>query len=409
MIARYRDGVVPEAEPPAELAAEFDGLAGDGRGAPRPRRGQRRARRDLAAGARAQPLRAGRGAVEARQGRRRRRSDLDQVLYGARRGPARGRRCCCIPWMPESAERLLGALGSEDRSLGQRALRRRARRRARSASSASSSRRSRRPSPRPPDDRPAAWSTPTATSTPASRPTRSSSSARAAAGVTRIATVGHARRVDPSARWRRRSEHEEVVAIVGRHPHDSEGFGDGRPRGDRAGRRRPARARDRRDRARLLPRPRPARRPAARVRGPARPGRRGSGCRWSSTPARPRRTPSRCSPSAPPTLTVILHCFSAPDRLDECVERGYLCSFAGNVTYPKAERPAGRGPAACPTSCCWWRPTRPTSPAAGARQAQRARQRDPHRARSWPSCAASRYEELDARRRARTPRRVFGW
>jgi TatD DNase family protein len=33
---------------------------------------------------------------------------------------------------------------------------------------------------------------------------------------------------------------------------------------------------------------------------------------------------------------VILHCFSAPDRLAECVERGYLCSFAGNVTYPKA-------------------------------------------------------------------------
>ena len=33
---------------------------------------------------------------------------------------------------------------------------------------------------------------------------------------------------------------------------------------------------------------------------------------------------------------VILHCFSAPRRLEECVERGYLCSFAGNVTYPKA-------------------------------------------------------------------------
>jgi TatD DNase family protein len=33
---------------------------------------------------------------------------------------------------------------------------------------------------------------------------------------------------------------------------------------------------------------------------------------------------------------VILHCFSAPDRLEECVARGYLCSFAGNVTYPKA-------------------------------------------------------------------------
>jgi len=34
--------------------------------------------------------------------------------------------------------------------------------------------------------------------------------------------------------------------------------------------------------------------------------------------------------------TVILHCFSAPDRVEECVERGYLCSFAGNVTYPSA-------------------------------------------------------------------------
>jgi TatD DNase family protein len=35
-------------------------------------------------------------------------------------------------------------------------------------------------------------------------------------------------------------------------------------------------------------------------------------------------------------LTVVLHCFSAPDRLEECVEHGYVCSFAGNVTYPKA-------------------------------------------------------------------------
>jgi TatD DNase family protein len=35
-------------------------------------------------------------------------------------------------------------------------------------------------------------------------------------------------------------------------------------------------------------------------------------------------------------VTVVMHCFSAVDRLDECVERGYLCSFAGNVTYPKA-------------------------------------------------------------------------
>jgi len=36
-------------------------------------------------------------------------------------------------------------------------------------------------------------------------------------------------------------------------------------------------------------------------------------------------------------ITVVMHCFSAPDRLDECVERGYICSFAGNVTYRNAE------------------------------------------------------------------------
>jgi TatD DNase family protein len=35
-------------------------------------------------------------------------------------------------------------------------------------------------------------------------------------------------------------------------------------------------------------------------------------------------------------LDVILHCFSMPDRLDECLDHGWWVSFAGNVTYPKA-------------------------------------------------------------------------
>jgi TatD DNase family protein len=35
-------------------------------------------------------------------------------------------------------------------------------------------------------------------------------------------------------------------------------------------------------------------------------------------------------------VTVVMHCFSAAGRLDDCIERGYMCSFAGNVTYPKA-------------------------------------------------------------------------
>jgi TatD DNase family protein len=36
-------------------------------------------------------------------------------------------------------------------------------------------------------------------------------------------------------------------------------------------------------------------------------------------------------------LRVILHCFSMPDRIDECLSRpDWWISFAGNVTYPKA-------------------------------------------------------------------------
>jgi len=35
-------------------------------------------------------------------------------------------------------------------------------------------------------------------------------------------------------------------------------------------------------------------------------------------------------------LEVILHCFSMPDRLQECLDHGWWISFAGNVTYPAA-------------------------------------------------------------------------
>jgi TatD DNase family protein len=34
-------------------------------------------------------------------------------------------------------------------------------------------------------------------------------------------------------------------------------------------------------------------------------------------------------------VKVILHCFSMPGRLDECLDHGWFISFAGNVTYPK--------------------------------------------------------------------------
>jgi TatD DNase family protein len=36
-------------------------------------------------------------------------------------------------------------------------------------------------------------------------------------------------------------------------------------------------------------------------------------------------------------LSVVMHCFSMPARLQECLARGYEISFAGNVTYPGNE------------------------------------------------------------------------
>lgn len=35
-------------------------------------------------------------------------------------------------------------------------------------------------------------------------------------------------------------------------------------------------------------------------------------------------------------VRVVMHCFSMPERLTECLERGYAISFAGNVTYKSA-------------------------------------------------------------------------
>jgi len=35
-------------------------------------------------------------------------------------------------------------------------------------------------------------------------------------------------------------------------------------------------------------------------------------------------------------VEVVMHCFSMPSRLEECLERGWWISFAGNVTYPRS-------------------------------------------------------------------------
>ncbi|HEY4451386.1 MAG TPA: TatD family hydrolase [Solirubrobacteraceae bacterium] len=35
-------------------------------------------------------------------------------------------------------------------------------------------------------------------------------------------------------------------------------------------------------------------------------------------------------------VRVLMHCFSMPEHLEECLDRGYMLSFAGNVTYKNA-------------------------------------------------------------------------
>jgi len=35
-------------------------------------------------------------------------------------------------------------------------------------------------------------------------------------------------------------------------------------------------------------------------------------------------------------VSVVMHCFSMPEQLTQCVQRGYAISFAGNVTYKSA-------------------------------------------------------------------------
>jgi TatD DNase family protein len=155
------------------------------------------------------------------------------------------------------------------------------------------------------------------------------------AGVSRLATVGmndaSIERALNAAR-----EHEGVVAIVGRHPHYSEGFGQGDVDEIEAAAADPlARAVGEtgldyyRDRA-----PREDQRRAfeaqlelaGRARLPA----------VIHTRDAEEDTFAMLAEHAD-RVTVVLHCFSSPGRLDEAVERGYLCSFAGNVTYKNAD------------------------------------------------------------------------
>ena len=155
------------------------------------------------------------------------------------------------------------------------------------------------------------------------------------AGVGRLATVGmNGPSIERALAAGR--EYEGVIAIVGRHPHESEGFGaEDLDEIERAAAYDAARAIGEtgldyfRDYA-----PREHQRQAfesqlelaARLGLPV----------VIHTRAAEDDTFAMLREHAPGLPAVILHCFSAPSRLEESASQGYLCSFAGNVTYPKA-------------------------------------------------------------------------
>ena len=161
-----------------------------------------------------------------------------------------------------------------------------------------------------------------------------------AAGVTRLATVGmNGPSIDHAITAA--EDHGEVVAIVGRHPHESTGFDElaleeieraaAHPRVRAIGETGLDYFRDHAPRADQHRAFEAQLELAARVRLPV----------VIHTRAAEDDTFALLREHAASLPAVIMHCFSAPDRLAECVERGYLCSFAGNVTYPKATDLAG--------------------------------------------------------------------
>jgi TatD DNase family protein len=108
-----------------------------------------------------------------------------------------------------------------------------------------------------------------------------------------------------------------------------------------------------------------------------------------------------------PGAVVVLHCFSSPDRVKECIERGWVCSFAGNVTYPKS-RDLQRAAKQIPDELLLVETDAPfLSP-----QPVRGKPNEPgnvtHTARFVAELRGAGYDELDALVE-RNASRVFGW
>ena len=339
MIARYRDGVVPDGEPPAGAPGEFDGLAEAVRG--------RLDAIELTAALDEiwqrvkllnryvqdeEPWQLSKDESAAER--------LDQVLYSLAEG-LRVVSCCCTrscPARPSGccARWVRKTLRSSEPSSGRSAAALRSRRSGSSSRAWSRLRSSLRSSPRP-DAR--AGQLPVIDThchlDHCDAGTAELVERARAAGLTRLATVGtDAASIERALQAA--GEHEEVYAIVGRHPHETSGF----------------------DAAAVEEIERLAADPKVRAIGetgldyyrdhaPRDDQRRAFEAQLElagrlglpvaiHTRAAEEDTFALLREHDDRLPAVILHCFSAPDRLGECVERGYLCSFAGNVTYPKA-------------------------------------------------------------------------
>ena len=309
------------------------------------------------------------------------------------------------PFMPGSAERLLAALGREDLSLdgarlgavGGGAIDR--------ASSGSSSPGWSRRSARRPDGPPVVD---THCHLDHCDPPDGELIERArAAGLSRLATVG----IDSGSIERAlqaAQDHDEVFAIVGRHPHETDRLRERRPRGDRAGGGRSERASDRRDRPRLLPRSRAAGRPAPRVRGAAG-ARRAAGAAGRDPHSRRRgrhlRHPARARrPAAGGDPALLLR-----PRPPRRVRRARLpLLLRGERDLPEGNRPAARGRRGPGRAAARRRPTRPGSRRSrcGGSRTSRATWCTP--AQRLAELRGVSYAELD-RTVEQNAARVFGW
>lgn len=106
-------------------------------------------------------------------------------------------------------------------------------------------------------------------------------------------------------------------------------------------------------------------------------------------------------------VTVIMHCFSMPDRLDECLDRGWWISFAGNVTY-KANAALADAAARVPADRLLVETDAPYLTAQAVRKQRNQPAFVVHTARFLAERRGETYAELEAavERNAAT---VFGW